>query len=51
MSDELTEKEYQQMLEDRETIKAALKGPRGDEVRQAFIDFVRFPPKSGDVTE
>lgn len=49
MSDELTEAEYQQMLKDRETLKAALDGPRGKEVEQAFVDFVRFPPQSGDV--
>jgi hypothetical protein len=47
--DSLTDAQYEQMLKDRETIKAALNGPRAEEVKQAFIDFVRFPPKSGKV--
>lgn len=49
MSNELTEAEYQQMLKDREILKAALAGPRGDEVREALKDFCQFPPKSGDL--
>jgi hypothetical protein len=50
MSDDiLTDAQYEQMLKDRETLKAALDGPRGEEVKQAFIDFVRFPPQSGEV--
>lgn len=49
MSDEMSEADYQQMLKDRADIKAALNGPRGEEVRQLMKDCFEFPHPSGDL--
>ncbi len=46
----LTDDEWAELQQNRETLRDALNGPRGAEVRQALDDFVKFPPKSGKVT-